>query len=176
MDSANVGPARAPASGVDALLSGLQSGVLGALAMLAWLGVSARWQRRGFWTAANLMASYFYGESAIRSGFSWSTVSGLALYLFLYGLLGACFGMLVARRVRGLRLALLALIYGLAWYYLSFGILWKKLAPLVVLLHAERPTVLGHVIYGSFLARTRRGLTDAPGEPGLPEPGSAHEA
>jgi hypothetical protein len=175
MGFANDGSGAAPAPGASALLAGLQSGVLGALAMLAWLGVSARWQRRGFWTAANLMASCFYGDTAIRSGFSSSTVSGLALYLVLYGLLGAAFGLLVARRARGLRLALLALLFALAWYYLAFGLLSRKLAPLVALLHSERPTVLGHLIYGGMLAGSGRRRApgagaDAPESPEVPPP------
>src|SRR5262245_17299169 len=54
-------------------LAGLQAGMVGVCWMLAWLGVSAVWQRRSFWTAANLMATAFYGERAIRAGFATRT-------------------------------------------------------------------------------------------------------
>src|SRR5947209_366470 len=80
-----------PAGTLQASMAGLQAGMVGVLWMLAWLGVSDAWQRRSFWTAENLFASAFYGESAIRRGFAFSTLSGLALYLILYSLLGAAF-------------------------------------------------------------------------------------
>src|ERR1044071_5438412 len=72
---------RKPASTISALLAGLQGGMVGICWMLGWLGISAIWQRRSFWTAENLMASAFYGGSAIRGGFTAHTPSGVALYL-----------------------------------------------------------------------------------------------
>lgn len=135
------------------LLAGLQGGMVGGLWMLAWLGVSSSWQRRSFWTAENLLASAFYGDDAIRSGLAFSTISGLALYLVLYGLLGAGFAMVVRERAAPGRILLLAVLFSLAWYYVSFHWIWKGLLPLVSLLHAERPTVIGHLLYGTFLGR-----------------------
>jgi len=134
-------------------LAGLQAGVLGVFAMLAWLGVSARWQRSSFWAAANLMASTFYGDAAIHYGFARSTLSGLALYVLLYGTVGAIFGLVVHQQARGLRLLLLGIVFALAWYYVSFGFLWKRLSPLLALLHTEQPTIVGHLIYGAILGR-----------------------
>ena len=155
MPSANEGTV-AHASSLP--LAGLEAGTLGVLAMLAWLGVSAAWQRRSFWTAANLMASTFYGDSAIHSGFASSTFSGLALYFSLYGALGSLFAALIRARARGARLLLAGLLFGVGWYYLSFAVIWKKASPLVWLLHSERQTVFGHCIYGGLLARFPRFL------------------
>ena len=135
------------------LLAGLQGGMVGVLWMLAWLGVSATWQRRSFWTAENLFATAFYGDSAIRSGFAFSTLSGLALYLLLYSALGALFAALVRDRVAPLRILLLAILFSLTWYFVSFQWIWKNLLPLVFLLHVARATVIGHLIYGTFLGR-----------------------
>lgn len=141
-----------------ALLAGLQAGVLGTVAALSWLGASAAWQRRSFWTAANLMASTFYGDASIHAGFARSTLTGLALYFVLYGTLGALFAFLCSGRLRGLRLLLAGILFAIAWYYFSFGLLWKRLNPLLALLHPERPTVVGHLLYGSILARFERFL------------------
>jgi hypothetical protein len=121
--------------------------------MLLWLGVSAVWQRRSFWTAANLMASAFYGEGAIRSGFAARTLSGLALYLLLYSLLGALLAMVVSDRLPRLRVFLVSLLFALSWYYFSFRLLWKSAMPLVALLHSPQATALGHAIYGAVLGR-----------------------
>jgi hypothetical protein len=138
---------------ISLLLAGLQAGMVGVCWMLAWLGVSAVWQRRSFWTAENLMASAFYGDRAIRSGFAERTLSGLALYLLLYSLLGALFAWAAGNRLPRVRVLLVALIFSLTWYYVSFRLLFKSVIPLVALLHAERSTMLGHLVYGTFLAR-----------------------
>jgi len=142
-----------PAGTLPMLLAGLQGGMVGVLWMLAWLGISATWQRRSFWTAENLLASAFYGDSAIRRGLAFSTLSGLALYLLLYSLLGAGFAVVVRGRVAPMRVMLLAILFSLCWYYASFHWIWKSLLPLVYLLHAERTTVIGHLLYGTFLGR-----------------------
>jgi hypothetical protein len=155
MPSANEGAA---AHGSYIPLAGLEAGTLGVLAMLAWLGASAAWQRRSFWTAANLMASTFYGDAAIHSGFARSTFSGLALYFSLYGALGALFAAAVQSRARGVPLLLAGILFGVGWYYLSFALFWKRLSPLVWLLHSQRPTVVAHFIYGGMVARFPRFL------------------
>ena len=141
------------AEGVAAPLAGLQAGMIAALWMLAWMGCSAVWQRSSFWTAENLLASTFYGGSAIHTGFSASTLSGLALYLLLYATLGCVFATIVGRKLPPVQLLLVSVLGAVAWYYLSFHFIWKAVSPLVALLHAERPTMLGHVIYGAILAR-----------------------
>src|SRR2546421_13020691 len=93
---------RMPAS--QYLLTGLETGVLAALAMLAWLGVSSMWYRHSFWTAPNLLAAAFYGESALHNRFTVHTFAGLGLYLVIYGALGMLFGLAMQGRHPGLRI------------------------------------------------------------------------
>jgi hypothetical protein len=144
---------RAPRS-IEALLAGLQAGTLGTFWMLAWMGLTAVWQRRSFWAPENLIANAFHPTSEIAADFQWSTFSGLALYVFIYGALGALFAFLTGRHaVRRARITLMALVFALAWYYFSFHLLWKTVAPAITLLDPERPTVIGHVIYGLILGR-----------------------
>jgi hypothetical protein len=137
----------------SSVLAGLQAGMAAAFVMLGWLGFSSALERRSFWAPENLMASAISGRSPIRSGFAFSTVSGLSLYLGLYGLLGALFALLVGGKLRHLRLLLFGAFFGLCWYYLSFRLIWKNVSPLVTLLHDEHPTMLANVIYGMMLAR-----------------------
>jgi len=139
-----------------AALGGLQAGVLGAGLSLLWLGVNSAWQRRSFWAAANLMASTFYGDDSIHTGFARSTVTGIAFYIVLYGLLGALFAYGISGRIRGLRLFLAGVVFGAAWYYFSFGLLWKNVSPLLVLLHPQRPTLVGHILFGGIVGRFER--------------------
>jgi hypothetical protein len=141
------------AGALSSFLAGLQAGMLGILAMLAWLGISAAWQQRSFWTSENLMASVFWGRDAIHSGFAGRTVSGLAIYLLLYSLLGGLLGLVLRDKLARMRVLLISLAFAMAWYYLSYRVLWKSLAPLVSLLHVERATVLGHLVYGTILGR-----------------------
>ena len=139
---------------VESFLAGLQAGMLGALWMLLWMGLTTTWQQRSFWIPENLMASAFHPQGDIAMDFGTATVSGLALYLLLYSLLGGGFALLAGRRhLRPARATLLALVFALAWYYGSFHLLWNSLAPAMVLLNPVRTAVIGHVIYGIALGR-----------------------
>ncbi len=172
----NASMERRPASALAVSLAGLQAGMIAALWMLAWLGVSAMWQRKSFWSAENLMASVLEGNDAIRNGFAASTMSGIALYLLIYSLLGAAFAVLVRDRFTRLGTLLLGIFYSVGWYYFWFRGVSQALMPLVWLLHAERATVFGHVIFGAMLPRYAiflRGKAksvEAPSEAAVPVP------
>jgi hypothetical protein len=127
--------------------------MIGICWMLAWLGLSAMGQHRGFWTAEKLMASVFYGDAAIRRGFGFSTLSGVALYLLIYSLLGAGFALGVRNRFTSLGTLLLGLLFSMGWYWLWFRALGRTAMPMVWLLHPESSTVFGHVIFGASIAR-----------------------
>jgi hypothetical protein len=167
--------ARESPSRLAAAVAGLQAGMVATLAMLLWLGASAVWQRRSFWTSANLLATLFYGGKAVHSGFSVSTVSGLALYLLLYSTLGCVFAGIAGKRALSPRLVLAGAAAGVGWYYVSFWLLWKGLSPLIPMLHAAIPTLLGHVIYGAGIGRFPRFLGPEAAAPTVqvPEPASA---
>ena len=143
---------RTRAGGLACALAGLQAGMLGAIAMLVWLGIDSSLDRRSFWSEENLFASLFYGGDAVRAGFGAKTLAGVALYLIIYSLLGAIFAFAVRNRFRPMRNILLALAFALGWFYLSFHLLWKTTMPLVYLLYADRPMVAAHLIYGACLA------------------------
>jgi hypothetical protein len=153
------------AAALPAVFAGMQSGMLGALCMLGWLGVVAEWQQRNFWIPANLMASVFYGPRAIHSGFAAETVSGLAVYIALYTLIGAAVAVLARDRLSRMRTLLVAIVFSVAWYYVSFRLLWKSVMPLVALLHVERSTAFGHLIYGAVLGTYPARLPTGPVEP-----------
>jgi len=138
---------------LPALLAGLEAGMVGALWMLVWLGVSSMWVERSFWSPENLMATAFDRNSTLPSAFTAGTCSGLALYLVIYSLLGAAFAAVVGDRVPRGRVMLLTVVFALAWYYFSFRWAFKTTMPLVALLHVERPTILGHLVYGTMLGR-----------------------
>lgn len=142
-----------PPGSSTAFFAGLQSGLVGVLCMLAWLGISDSWLRRSFWAEENLFSTAFFGESAVGRGFASGTLPGLSLYVIVYTLLGGLFAVLFRAQDRQVRVLLLALAFSVGWYYLSFHVLYRTLMPLVYLLHPERPMVLGHLVYGTFVSR-----------------------
>lgn len=156
----------------DGLLAGLQAGVIAALILLGWLALASAWHRRSIWTAANIMATTFYGEAALGREFTFRTVAGIALYLVLYGTIGALFGLTLAGRGASLRTTLIGVLVGLGWYYLSFAILWQNINPLIPLYTHRGPMMVGHVLYGGLLGRFPRYLyTPAAGRADLPHAG-----
>jgi hypothetical protein len=165
-----------PPRAISAGLAGLQGGMMGALGMLGWLGITSAWRNRGFWSSENLMATAFWGPDSVRSGFGFQSVSGLALYLLIYSLLGSLLAVVLRNRLRANLTLLVAILFGLAWYYLSFRVIYERALPLVALLHVERHTVVGHVIYGfllgrypAFLQKIEPSLTEPPPQPSQPE-------
>jgi hypothetical protein len=131
-------------------LAGLETGVIAALALLAWLGASARWYHHSFWTTPNLLASTFYGESALRNRFTVHTFSGLALFFLIYGAAGALFGLAVRDRGPRLRVTCIGILAAIGWYY-ALGWIWRNWNPLIVLYTHERPLFAGHVLFGAVL-------------------------
>ena len=140
------------------LAAGVETGVVAVLVMLGWLGLAALWYRKSFWTPPNLLAISFYGESALRNRFAATTFSGLALYLLIYGGLGALFALAVREHRNRLRITCLGMLAAIAWYYLSYGLLWKSWHPLIVLYTHDRPMFVGHVLYGALLGSYPRYL------------------
>lgn len=151
-----------PRQGLDTFLAGLQAGTLGTLWMLAWMGLCSALERRSFWMPENLLATALRPRGEIAVDFTWSTVSGLALYLVIYSLWGAAFALVACRTpMTRARTSLLALVFALAWYYLAFHYLWKTISPPIALLDLTRVTVVGHLIYGLVVGRFDRHLPRA---------------
>src|SRR5437868_15235127 len=109
-------------------VAGVESGILGGALMLVWLGLLSFLQGRSVWSIPNLLASTFYGEEALRRGFRWTTLSGLALHLIVSAAAGLLFGLAVSRITsRGRRVMLLGIAAGVVWYFVSLGVFWRYL-------------------------------------------------
>ena len=121
--------------------------------MLGWLALASAFERRSVWSIPNLLASTFYGETALRRDFATSTLSGVALHLLVYAVAGVVFGLLIRDNGNRLRVVLLGMLSGVGLYYLCFGLVWKSVNPLVPLYSPDRPMLLGHLLYGTFLGR-----------------------
>jgi uncharacterized membrane protein len=139
-------------------LAGIETGVLGGFAMLAWLAASSALEGQPIWMIPNLLGSVFHNHDILRRGFSWVTVNGLALHFFVAGLIGLVFGVLTGSSRTRLRVALLAIMTGLLWYYFSETLFWRKLGLLARIYGPPRSLLLAHLIFGFVLATYPRSL------------------
>ncbi len=139
-------------------LAGIETGVLGGLAMLGWLAASSALDRQSIWIIPNLLGSVFYGRDVLRRSFSWVTMDGLALHFFVSGLIGFVFGIATGGSRSRLRVALLGILTGLLWYYFSEALFWRKLGILARIYGPPRSLLLAHLIFGFVLAWFPRGL------------------
>ena len=70
-------------------LAGIEAGILGGVAMLAWPAVSSLVDLQSIWVVPNLLGSALSGHAVLHRGFGWVTVAGLGLHLFVAGSVGA---------------------------------------------------------------------------------------
>jgi len=63
------------------------------------------------------------------------------------------FAFVIRSRFTSFGTVLIGVLCAVGWYALVFRALGQNLMPLVWLLHAEKSTAFGHVIYGILIAR-----------------------
>jgi hypothetical protein len=133
------------------LVAGLETGVLGGVAMLSWYALVSLLSRKSAWALPNLLTTVVFNRPDLRSGFGWPAVIGVALHLCAAGLIGTGFGIIAGFSRRRVRVVLLGLLTGLAWYYLSQALLWNTLGALSALYASPLWLLLGHLVYGAVL-------------------------
>jgi hypothetical protein len=125
------------------ILAGIETGILGGLAMLLCFAVLSPLLGHGWWLIPNLLASRTWSRALLSPGMA--TVVGVATLLLSAGVVGAVNGVLH----RGGRL--FGLGVAAAWYLFCYLFFWKRVAPLM-LVHAPQPVVVaGFFVYGSIL-------------------------
>lgn len=150
-----------------AVVSGVHAGVLGGLAMIGWFLVSSSLLRQPPWTVPNLLGALINGDGVLRRGFGSPSLAGLALVLFLAGSAGAAFAVLTWR-LSGRRRLLLGILVGLAAYYVSHTLLFRKLGAVAWVYASPRLLLVGHLLWGLVVGWKAR-MSDADGPvPGPP--------
>jgi hypothetical protein len=147
-------------SKINLAMAGVEAGVLGGLFMMLWLAILSALQGRSIWSVPNLLASTFYGEEALRRGFRWTTLSGVALQLVVSVAAGLLFGSAVNGIAGRGRVMTLGFAAGVAWYFLSEGLFWKYVNPLVPLYTHGGGMFMAHIGFGFFLGSFPRYLSD----------------
>jgi hypothetical protein len=142
---------REPKWAVPRLLSGIEAGVIGGIAMLAMLVSGSLWRGEPWWMPSNLLGSTFYGAQALSAGPGRATLAGGALHIFMTGSIGAAFGLLCGGIRPRRRLVLLGTLAGLISHGLADALLWQRINPLVPLYSAQPATLLSHAVFGACL-------------------------
>lgn len=176
-------------------LAGLDTGLVGASALLAWFALGSHLAGGLWFSRLNLAAAPFYGDLVFSSGAGWHTAVGAAHILIIYSLLGAAYGLLPASREGWLNL-LTALGFAGLVHLCADAWVWKRLHPFAHPYYAPLAVAPGHLIYGLFLwrfpsrlqriaallgsSRAIASITPPPPLPeiesaaGLPEPAQTH--
>jgi hypothetical protein len=125
------------------LLAGIETGVIGGVAMLVCFAVAASLLGHAWWLIPNLMAARLYHRGLLQPGVP--TVVGTAWLLLGAGVGGAINGLLTSGgRLFGLAVAAAA-------YLICYVVVWKRAAPLM-LVHAPQAVLMaGFLAYGSVL-------------------------
>ncbi len=160
-------------SKINLLMAGVEAGVLGGLFVIAWLAMLSLLEGRSVWSMPNLLASTFYGEVALRRGFRWSSLSGVALQLLVSSAAGLLFGLAVRGIANRSRVMFLGVATGLAWYFLSVGVFWKYVNPMVPFYARGGGMLIAHLGMGVFLGSFPKYVAalesdPEPGPPPLP--------
>jgi len=129
-------------------LIGIESGVLGGLAMLAWFMLASTLLRQSPWTVPGLLGALLGPDLAPRGGPSWGVVQGLALLIFWAGLLGGLFALATHQVGSRRRLVLLGLLAGTITFYVSNAVIFRKLGALLWVYTSPRSLLVAHLLLG----------------------------
>src|SRR5579871_1730055 len=106
---------------------------------------------RHAWSALNLVSTALLGHSGYTLSFGLPTIAGLSLHLVVAGIHGVIFALLIPPRTRPLLATNAGLLFSFACYFLTWGWLVSRLAP-IVSRNASRLEWAGvHLIVGMML-------------------------
>jgi hypothetical protein len=137
-------------------LAGLQAGISGAIGLLLWMSLQARFFGKSLWWVPNLLATVFYRESSLKYSFGWYTLAGWAMVLFCYASLGVLFGLLWRDRAQGNKLLLAGWSVGIFAYFVVIGWGLPAWSPAAAMYAPNHQFLFAHLIFGTLLARYAR--------------------
>jgi hypothetical protein len=158
------------------MLAGLQVGILGGLATIAWLLALSEWYFSGPWALLNLFAILIRRGAPWTNSFSFGTLAGGAMHLFACGVLGMFVGWVLPRPNARSRRSLAGAAFGAVLSLMVYEFFWRRHLPrlndhispfAILVIHA----ILG-VCIGMF---PRFYLQLAPGMPQIESPEAPQE-
>ncbi len=159
-------------------LTGIRTGVLGGLAMLAWFLLASALLRQPPWTIPNLLGTLVSEDLVLRRGFGQSSLVGLAALIVAAGLIGALFALATIRVHSRRRIFLLGMAVGLLAFYASNLLVFRRLGAVAWVYSSPRTLLVAHLLYGLALGlhplrAAREPVTGSDAPAGSPPPESA---
>jgi hypothetical protein len=157
-------------------MAGLQAGVLGGIVSGGWLVIESARAGRHAWSALNLVSTAMLGHSGYTLSFGLPTIAGISLHLVVAGIHGMIFATLLSPRTRPLLATNAGLLFSFGCYFLTFGWLLARLAPIMARnasplewagVHLLTGMILG--LYPDFARSLLRHPLPEPVEPAVPE-------
>lgn len=143
------------------LLAGLATGVLAATVAIAYHVLDGMLRGDGPWRYLNLQAAGLFGHRALTGAFSTITLAGVSLQVVVSAVVGVVAAWPLAKlRGRPYLCRALGLAVGLAWYYLSFRLLWREWNPALVVRQPFPGALIGHLVFGFCLGLLPRALEE----------------
>jgi len=152
-------------------MAGLQAGVLAGVISGGWLVIESARAGRHAWSALNLVSTAMLGHSGYTLSFGLPTIAGISLHLVVAGIHGMIFATLLSPRTRPLLATNAGLLFSFGCYFLTFGWLLARLAPIMARNASPLEWAGVHLLTGMILGlypEFARGLLRHP----LPEPGA----
>ena len=144
-------PSVQPAAFPLAALAGLETGVLGGVALLAWYALTSLAAGQAAWEVPASLGEACCGSTRWPGRLGLALAAGASLHILGAGAAGALFG-LVARGVANLRrLFLLGTLFGLVWFCVLDRILLRSVGAGAYPFLFRKPVVAGYVLFGLFL-------------------------
>lgn len=132
-------------------LAGIQRGVLAGLAMLAWFLLASALLRQSLWAVPNLLGMLVDESAPFRQGFGSTALTGVALVVFLAGLVGAAFALATRGVHSRRRMLLLGVLVGVVGFYFSNAVFFRKLGAVAWVYSSPRSLLAAHLIFGLVL-------------------------
>jgi len=151
-------------------LAGIQRGVLAGLAMLAWFSLASALLRQSLWVAPNLFGMLVDENAPFQQGFGRTALAGLALVVFVGGLVGALFALATSAVRSRRRLLLMGILVGVVGFYFSNAVVFRKLGAVAWVYSSPRSLLVAHLLFGIVL-----GSQPARPEASPPAPGAGGE-
>jgi ribose/xylose/arabinose/galactoside ABC-type transport system permease subunit len=133
-------------------LAGLETGITGALAMLVWLSLGSAWAGHSVWWFLNLVAAVLYGSRSLHEGAGSYTALGAAIVILAYGVIGIVYAQILGERSGGFRQFCFSLIIALIVYWSLLRWFWQLANPAAHPYVNNGQILLGHLLFGCFLA------------------------
>ncbi len=140
------------------MLAGLETGVLGSVCVSAYYSLGAWILGQGLWLFPARLAVAVFGRKVSAEGLGAAAAAGISLQVFVAGLLGIVFALLVRQPYALHRTYLLGPLLALSWYYLGYEVLLRRFGHGAVGFIPRRTMVVAHLIFGLFLGTYPRFL------------------